>query len=147
MSHTSFESFFASQGPKYASKEPILSARNGKKKRNEAWNWMKSKDCEIFHHHLFFAITQLTIVNFFKRRVGKTFSPFYLASLKARSRVSEVGRSARLCMSSIMKPTSNTDFSRKVTVEHFYHWGSASVARKTTRWPHRAHVQATSPGH
>ena len=30
-------------------------------------------------------------------------------------------------MSSIMKPTSNTDFSRKVTVEHFYHWGSASA--------------------
>ena len=76
MSHTSFESFFASQGPKHASKEPILSARNGKKKRNEAWNWMKSKDNnEIFHHHLFSAKTQLTIVNFFKRRVGKTFSP------------------------------------------------------------------------
>ena len=36
---------------------------------------MKSKDHEIFHHHLFSAKTQRTIVNFFKRRVGKTFSP------------------------------------------------------------------------
>ena len=74
MSRTSFESFFASQGPKYASKEPILSARNGKKKRNEAWNWMKSNDHEIIYRHLFVK-TQLSIVNFFKRGVRKTFSP------------------------------------------------------------------------
>ena len=69
MSRSPFESFLASQGPKYASKEPLSVSLWSV----EMATLFKHIRGEYFYLIHFSAKTQVMIVNFLERRVGKPF--------------------------------------------------------------------------